>query len=100
MNVQGDPHSMYDIIFKPHLKDETSFPNEEMLALIEEGAVTVDLGRRKAIYAKMQQMAVDEMAPVMVVVSQPLIGLTTPKVQDWTMNGAGGIYFDKIYLEE
>jgi peptide/nickel transport system substrate-binding protein len=100
MNVQDDPHSMYDTIFKPHLNDETSYPNEEMLALIEEGAVTTDQGRRKAIYAQIQQMAVDEMAPVIVVVSQPVIGLTSPKVKDWTMNSAGLIYFDKIYLEE
>ena len=28
MNVHGDPHSMYDIIFKPHLADPNSYPNE------------------------------------------------------------------------
>jgi peptide/nickel transport system substrate-binding protein len=100
MNVHADPHSMYDIIFKPHLQDPTSFPNEEMLGLIEEGAVTVDEGRRKAIYAKFQQMAVEEMAPVIIVQSQPLIALTSTAVQGWTMNGKGDIFFKSIYMEE
>jgi peptide/nickel transport system substrate-binding protein len=100
MNVHGDPHSMYDIIFKPHLTDETSYPNEEMLSLIEEGATTTDQGRRKAIYARIQQMAVEEMAPVIIVQSQPLIALTNTKVKGWTMNGKGDIFFDSIYMEE
>lgn len=100
MNVHGDPHSMYDIIFKPHLKDPTSYPNEEMLGLIEEGAVTADMGRRKAIYARLQQMAVEEMAPAIIVQSQPVLALTTSKVKGWTMNGKGDIFFDGIYMEE
>jgi peptide/nickel transport system substrate-binding protein len=100
MNVHGDPHSMYDIIFKPHLSDPESYPNEEMLALIEEGAVTVDQGRRKAIYAQFQQMAVDEMAPVIIVQSQPLIALSSADVKGWTMNGKGDIFFDSIYMEK
>ena len=100
MNVWGDPHSMYDIIFKPHLSDPTSYPNEEMLNLIEQGAVTADIGRRRAIYAKFQQMAVEQMAPVIVVQSQPIIALTNTKVKGWTMNGKGDIFFDSIYMEE
>ncbi|HIC88608.1 MAG TPA: hypothetical protein EYP04_04300 [Anaerolineae bacterium] len=71
-----------------------------MLKLIEEGATTLDVGRRKAIYAKLQQMTVDAMAPVIIVQSQPLIALTSPKVKGWTMNGKGDIFFDRIYVEE
>ena len=100
MNVHGDPHSMYDIIFKPHLNDPNSFPNEEMAQLITDGATTVDQGRRKAIYAKLQQMLVDEMAPVLTVQSQPLIALTSPKIMGWTMNGKGDIFFAEVYIEE
>jgi len=99
MNVHGDPHSMFDIIFKPHLTDPNSFPNEKMLALIEEGATTLDQGRRKAIYAQMQQMAVDEMAPVIIVQSQPIIALTSPKVKGWVMNGKNDIFFGGIYID-
>ena len=71
-----------------------------MLKLIEEGAVTVDMGRRKAIYAKFQQMAVEEMAPVIIVQSQPLIALTNTKVKGWTMNGKGDIFFETIFMGE
>ena len=100
MNVHGDPHSMYDIIFKKHFTDPGSFPNEEMAQLIEDGATTIDTGKRKAIYAKLQQMLVDEMAPVLTVQSQPLIALTSPKVKGWTMNGKGDIFFEGVYVEE
>lgn len=98
MNVGGDPHSMYDIIFKPHLNDD--YPNTEMLALIEEGAVTVDQAKRTEIYQQIQQMALDDLAPVIIVQSQPLLALTTPNVQGWSMNGKGDIFFDQISVEE
>lgn len=98
MNVGGDPHSMYDIIFKPHLNDD--YPNAEMLALIEAGAVTVEQAKRAEIYQQIQQMALDDLAPVIVVQSQPLLALTTPKVQGWTMNGKGDIFFDQISVAE
>ena len=55
MNVGGDPHSMYDIIFKPHLNDPMSYPDAELLQLIEDGAATPDLEARKAIYQKIQE---------------------------------------------
>jgi ABC-type transport system substrate-binding protein len=99
-NAHGDPHSVFDILFKPHLNDPESYPNEEMLELIEEGAVTVDQGRRRAIYAELQQMAVELMAPIVIVQSQPLIALTTPQVQGWSMNGKGDIFFDGVYMAE
>lgn len=99
MNVHGDPHSMFDIIFKPHLQDPKSYPSQEMLDLIDEGASTLDFGRRKAIYAKLQQMIVDEMAPVMTIQSQPIIALTHPKVKGWVMNAKGDIFFDRIFIE-
>lgn len=98
MNVGGDPHSMYDVIFKPHLNDD--YPNAEMLALIEEGAVTVDPAKRTEIYQQIQQMALDDWAPVIVVQSQPLLALTTPNVQGWSMNGKGDIFFDQIMVTE
>ena len=62
--------------------------------------MTSNEGRRRAIYAKFQQMAVEQMAPVIVVQSQPLISLTNTKVQGWTMNGKGDIFFDSVYMEE
>lgn len=98
MNVGGDPHSMYDVIFKPHLNDD--YPNGEMLALIEEGAITVDQEKRQEIYQQIQTMALEEMAPVIVVQSQPILALTTPEVQGWTMNGKGDIFFDQIFIAE
>jgi len=100
MNVRSDPHSMFDVIFKPHYKDANSFPNEEMLALIQEGAATLDQGRRKAIYAKLQQRAVEEMAPVIIIQTQPLLALLSPKVANWTMNAKGDIFFDKVYVNK
>lgn len=98
MNVGGDPHSMYDVIFKPHLNDD--YPNAEMLTLIEEGAITVDQARRTEIYQQIQQMALEDLAPVIVVQSQPLLALTTPQVQGWSMNGKGDIFFDQIWVAE
>ena len=98
MNVRGDPHSMFDIIYKPHLQDD--YPNQEMLDLLTQGASTVDIGNRKAIYAKLQQLLVDEMAPVLIVQSQPVLALTSTAVQGWTMNGKGDIFFEDIYMAE
>ncbi len=100
MNVGGDPHSMYDIIFKPHLQDPDSYPDAELLALIAEGAATVDMDRRREIYQTIQMRALEEMAPVIVVQSQPLLALTTDKVQGWSMNGKGDIFFDAITVSE
>ena len=100
MNVGGDPHSMYDIIFKPHLQDPDSYPDEELLALIAEGAATPDLAQRKEIYQTIQARVLDEMAPVIVVQSQPLLALTTDKVHGWSMNGKGDIFFDGITVSE
>lgn len=100
MNVGGDPHSMYDIIFKPHLQDPNSYPNEELLALISEGASTVDIDRRKEIYQTIQVHALEEVAPVIVVQFQPLLALTTDKVNGWSMNGKGDIFFDAITVSE
>ena len=100
MNVGGDPHSMYDIIFKPHLKDPESYPDEEMLGWIAEGAATPDLEARKAIYQKIQERVLSEVAPVIVVQSQPLLAITTDKVQGWTMNGKGDIFFTSITVME
>jgi len=99
MNVHGDPHSMYDIILKPHLTDENSFPNAELLQLIDEGASTLDLGRRKAIYAKIQQTVVDQMAPIIIVQAQPVIHLSSANVMGWVMNARGDIFLDGIYVE-
>ncbi len=98
MNVGGDPHSMYDIIFKPHLNDD--YPNAEMLALIEEGAITVDQTARTEIYQQIQELALAEWAPVIVVQSQPLLALTTADVQGWAMNGKGDILFDQITVAD
>ncbi len=100
MNVGGDPHSMYDIIFKPHLKDPDSYPDAEMLDWIEEGAATPDLEARKAIYQRIQERALAEVAPVIVVQSQPLLAITTDKVQGWSMNGKGDIFFSAITVAE
>jgi len=100
MNVGGDPHSMYDVIFKPHLQDPNSYPDAEMLSWIEAGAATPDLEARKAIYRQIQERALAEMAPVIVVQSQPLLAITTDKVQGWTMNGKGDIFFAGITVTE
>lgn len=100
MNVGGDPHSMYDIIFKPHLQDPNSYPNDELLGLIAEGASTVDIDRRKEIYQTIQVHALEEVAPVIVVQSQPLLALTTDKVDGWSMNGKGDIFFEAITVSE
>jgi peptide/nickel transport system substrate-binding protein len=98
MNVRGDPHTMFDIIYKPHLLDD--YPNQEMLDLLTQGAATVDMGNRKAIYAKLQQLLVDEMAPVLIVQSQPILALTNTTVQGWVMNAKGDIFFESIYMAE
>jgi hypothetical protein len=45
-------------------------------------------------------MAVEEMAPVIIVQSQPLIALTNTKVKGWTMNGKGDIFFETIFMGE
>jgi peptide/nickel transport system substrate-binding protein len=100
MNVHGDPNSMYDIILKPHLTDPNSYPNQEMLQLINDGASTVDQGRRKAIYAKLQQMIVDQMAPIIIVQAQPIIHLSSAKVKGWVMNARGDVFLDGIYVEK
>lgn len=100
MNVGGDPHSMYDIIFKPHLQDPDSYPDAEMLGWIEAGAATPALEQRKAIYQQLQQRILDEMAPVIVVQAQPLLALTTDRVHGWSMNGKGDIFFDAITVAE
>ncbi len=100
MNVGGDPHSMYDIILKPHLLDPNSYPDAELLALIEEGATAVDMDRRREIYQAIQQRLLVDMAPVIIVQSQPLLALTTDKVQGWTMNGKGDIFFEDITVSE
>ncbi len=100
MNVGGDPHSMYDIIFKPHLKDPDSYPDAEMLEWIEAGAATPDLEARKAIYRQIQERALAEVAPIIVVQSQPLLAITTDKVQGWSMNGKGDIFFTGITVTE
>ncbi len=100
MNVGGDPHSMYDIIFKPHLNDPMSYPDAELLQLIEDGAATPDLEARKAIYQKIQERVLNEVAPLIVVQSQPLLAITTDKVQGWTMNGKGDIFFAGITVME
>lgn len=100
MNVGGDPHSMYDIIFKPHLSDPNSYPNEELLALIEEGAATVDMERRREIYGTLQTRTRAELAPVIIVQSQPLLAITTDQVHGWTMNGKGDIFFESVSVSQ
>lgn len=100
MNIGGDPHSVYDIIFKPHLQDPDSYPDAEMLAWIEEGAATTDIDARKAIYHRIQRRALEELAPVIVVQAQPLLALTTDKVQGWSMNGKGDIFFSAITVTD
>ena len=91
---------MYDIIFKPHLNDPMSYPDAELLQLIEDGAATPDLEARKAIYQKIQERVLNEVAPLIVVQSQPLLAITTDKVQGWTMNGKGDIFFAGITVME
>lgn len=99
-NASGDPHSMYDIIFKPHLQDPECYPNQEMLDLINEGAVTTDQGRRRAIYSQVQMLAFEEMAPVIIVQSRPVIDLTSAAVQGWVLNGQGQTFFEDTYVQQ
>jgi len=100
MNVHGDPNSMYDIILKPHLTDKNSYPDEKLLNLINDGASTLDMGRRKAIYAQIQQTLVDQMAPIIVVQAQPIIHLSSSKVKGWVMNARGDVWLDGVYVEK
>ncbi len=93
-NVSSDPNSMFDIIYKPLLA--SVYDNPEMSQLIQDAASTTNLSARKTIYAELQRMTVDETAPLIVVIGQPMLALTTKKVTNWKMNGRNVILFQDV----
>jgi len=97
-NVSSDPNSMFDIIYKPLLS--SVYDNAEMSELIEAGATATDQAERQEIYAQLQQMTVEEVAPILVVQTQPILALTSPAVQGWQMTGKDTILFGDVYIAE
>lgn len=93
-NVSSDPNSMFDIIYKPLLA--SVYDNPKMGQLILDAAATTDQSARKAMYADLQRMTVDETAPLIVVMGQPMLALTSRKVTGWEMNGRNVILFQNV----
>ncbi|MCS6940999.1 MAG: ABC transporter substrate-binding protein [Roseiflexaceae bacterium] len=93
-NTSSDPNSMFDIIYKPLLA--SVYNNPEMSQLILDAAATSDRSARKAMYAELQRMTVDETAPLIVVMGQPMLALTSRKVTNWEMNGRNVILFQDV----
>lgn len=93
-NVSSDPNSMFDIIYKPLLASVYDHP--KMSQLILDAAATTDQSARKAMYADLQQMTIDESAPLFVVMGQPMLALTSRKVTTWEMNGRNVILFQNV----
>lgn len=93
-NVSSDPNSMFDIIYKPLLA--SVYDNPKMSQLILDAAATTDQSARKAMYADLQQMTIDESAPLFVVMGQPMLALTSRKVTTWEMNGRNVILFQNV----
>ncbi|MCS6840814.1 MAG: ABC transporter substrate-binding protein [Roseiflexus sp.] len=93
-NTSSDPNSMFDIIYKPLLA--SVYNNPKMNQLILDAAATSDRSARKAMYAELQRMTVDETAPLIVVMGQPMLALTSRKVTNWEMNGRNVILFQNV----
>jgi peptide/nickel transport system substrate-binding protein len=61
----NDPNSYYNVFDSkntpPHGEDRGYYSNPEMDRLVEAGRTTVDLDARKEIYARVQQLAADDL---------------------------------------
>jgi peptide/nickel transport system substrate-binding protein len=93
-NLSSDPNSMFDIIYKPLLASVYDSP--EMSQLIEDAVATSDQAERATFYADLQQLTVEETAPLIVIMGQPMLTLTSQKVTGWEMNGRNVILFQNV----
>jgi peptide/nickel transport system substrate-binding protein len=96
-NLSSDPNSMFDIIYRPLLA--TVYPNDDVLAQINEAVAITDQDARTAIYQRLQLDTVDTVAPLIVVQSRPLLALTSSAVGGWNMNGQNTILFNGVTVE-
>ncbi|HLT58727.1 MAG: ABC transporter substrate-binding protein [Limnochordales bacterium] len=95
-NVSGDPNSMFDVIFRPLLA--SVYDNQAMLDLILEGARTSDEAARAEIYKQLQRMTVEEVAPVLIVQTQPVLAVTSPAVTVFPINGRNEVMFERVEM--
>ena len=96
-NLSSDPNSMFDIIYRPLLA--TVYPNDDLLAQINEAVAITDQAARTAIYQRLQLDTVDTVAPLIVVQSRPLLALTSSAVGGWKMNGQNTILFNGVTVK-
>ena len=88
---------MFDIIYRPLLA--TVYPNDDLLAQINEAVAITDQAARTAIYQRLQLDTVDTVAPLIVVQSRPLLALTSSAVGGWKMNGQNTILFNGVTVK-
>jgi len=84
----ADPNYFVAFDLKVHLADQ--WKNAEAAQLADEAATTLDQAKRKELYAKLQDIFVNDM-PVIVTQEVPAASLTKPNVGGWQINALGHV---------
>ena len=95
--VSPDPHSLFDVIMRPHLEGE--YANQEMIDLVQAGIETSNIDERKAIYSKLQEIMVEDL-PILAVQSRPIASIALNSIKDFAMNPLGWPLYSGVNKSE
>ena len=84
----ADPNYFVAFDLKVHLADQ--WKNPEAAQLADQAATTLDQTKRKELYAKLQDIFVNDV-PVIVTQEVPAASLTRPNVSGWQINALGHV---------
>jgi len=80
---------------EPHFADGWS--NDEARQLGIEANRTLDIDERKAKYARLQELFVQDL-PIIVVQETPRVSLTSADVTGWEINSLGSVWFNHAQI--
>ena len=98
-DVQGpDPNRFFLISFEYHAS-QGDYVNKSVINLGVAADSTLNVGKRKMIYAQLQRAALNDL-PVLPIYRAPLLGVARQGVTGFSINGKGFFTFDKVHVSQ